>query len=206
MASSGLAPVCVPCWAPHVCCFTPAKIPTPAPLPQPARLRHHPVPEDRRLEQLAPRPPRWIPESWERILGEIHISVRSLLPFIAEQSSSEVYMGLTPMGVHGSLLPHTATALSFTGLPCTILTQEVHHPMWFAILLLHEFEFVGAIRLLWPSKTELTKNGIQPRNTHLEGKLRQQAMKGLVRHALEESDFIHRGALSVVETEADLNL
>lgn len=101
MASSGLAPVCVPCRVPRVCRFAPAMIPTPASLPQPARLRHHPVPGGQEAGAAGSRLPWCIPEPWERILGEIHISVRSLLPFIAEQSSSELYMGLTPVGVHG---------------------------------------------------------------------------------------------------------
>lgn len=98
---SGLTPAHVPCQAPHVCCFTPAKIPTPASLPQP-------VPGGQEAGAAGSLVSMVHPEPRERILGESHLSARSLLPFIGEQRISEQLSGgLALVGAHGSLLPHS---------------------------------------------------------------------------------------------------
>lgn len=150
------------CWAPGVCCFPPAKIPRPASLSEPAETQAAAAlscPGRMRNDSSWLLSLNGTPQSLEK--GEfsdshlsedppsLHVKTEQLGAPNRPESSGKPTKTL----LQGAYFHTVDRTLAFILLTFTILTQEVHQPTWFAILLRYKFELFVLCR--WYGQAKL---------------------------------------------------
>ena len=177
---------------PLVCRISPAKIPKPADVSEPAKAQlqlHCPVPGGPETRAAGSPASMVHPRAWrkENCQTDSHLSEESPAHHLKTQQFWAVNgpeSSRNPTGaLHGEAYFHTVDiTLTFTHLTFTVLTQGVHHPLKFY----HSMNLNCLCYMLDIAKAKLK---LKKLNTHLVGKLKHPVMKVLIQRGLKGSDF-----------------